>query len=99
MSLQLHVSGRAAREIERVVQWWAANRPAAPGAIRKELERTLGLLVQQPSIGTAVPAASSPGVRRFYVERIRYWVYFRVRGERLEVLSVWHSARGQGPSV
>lgn len=97
--MQLHVSRRAAREIERVVQWWAANRPAASGAVRKELERVLALLVEQPGLGSPVPQASSPGVCRFHVERIHYWVYFRARDERLEVLSVWHSSRGSGPSL
>ena len=99
MGLQLHVSRRAAREIERVVQWWVANRPAAPGAVRKELERVLALLVEQPDLGSPVPQTSSPGVRRFHIDRIHYWVYFRTRNERLEVLSVWHSSRGSGPSL
>jgi plasmid stabilization system protein ParE len=46
-----------------------------------------------------VPQASSIDVRRFHVDRIRYWVYYRVRGKRLEVVSVWHSSRGSGPAV
>jgi plasmid stabilization system protein ParE len=99
VSLQLHVSGRAAREIERVVQWWAASRPAAPGAVRKELEQALHLLLQQPGVGAIVPQASSPGVRRFHVERIRYWLYYRVVGNRFEVLSVWHGSRGKEPAL
>ena len=99
MALQLHVSRRAAREIERIVQWWAINRPAAPGAVRKELQNVLDLLLMQPDIGTPVEEASSPGVRRFHVERIRYWLYYRVRQNRLEVVSVWHSSRGSGPAV
>jgi plasmid stabilization system protein ParE len=99
MPLELHVSRRAAREIERVVQWWAVNRPAAPGAVRLDLQAALDLLLLQPDIGVRVVEASSPDVRRFYLERIRYWVYYRVRGDRFEVLSVWQANRGQGPSV
>lgn len=30
---------------------------------------------------------------------IRYWVYYRVRGTRLEVVSVSHSSRGSGPAT
>ena len=80
MPLELHVSRRAAREIERVVQWWAINRPAAPGAVRLDLQAALDLLLVQPDIGVHVREASSPDVRRFYLDRIRYWVYYRVRG-------------------
>ena len=99
MPLELFISRRAAREIERVVQWWFLNRPAAPGAVRKDLQAALDLLLIQPEIGREVPEASSPDVRRFYLDRVRYWVYYRVRGNRFEVLSVWHANRGRGPSM
>jgi len=75
------------------------NRPAAPGAVREDVQAALALLVEQPGLGTVVSQASSQGVRRFHIDRIQYWVYDRVRGSRLEVLSVWHSSRGTGPAV
>ena len=99
MALELFISRRAAREIDRVAGWWANRRPAAPGVVRKDIEAALTLLVEQPGVGVVVPEASSPGIRRFYVDRIRYWVYYRVRGKRLEVVSVWHASRGAGPTV
>lgn len=99
MPLQLFLTRRAAREIDRAAEWWASHRPAAPGAVRTDLETTFALLTQRPSIGTPVPEASSPGVRRFFVDRIRYWIYYRVRDNRLEVVSVWHASRGSGPTI
>jgi plasmid stabilization system protein ParE len=99
VALELFISRRAAREIDRIAEWWAANRPAAPGAVRQDLEAVFALLVEQPGIGTEVPEASAPHVRRFYVDRIRYWIYYRVRGQRLEVVSVWHASRGVGPAI
>jgi plasmid stabilization system protein ParE len=51
VALELFISRRAAREIDRVAGWWAANRPAAPGAVRKDLEATFALLVQQGGLG------------------------------------------------
>ena len=79
--------------------WWAENRPAAPGAVRKDLKAALDVLLEQPDIGSQVEEASSPDVRRFHVDRIRYWVYYRVHERRLEVVSVWHSSRGTGPAI
>jgi plasmid stabilization system protein ParE len=99
LALELYVSRRTAREIERIVQWWAINRPAALGAVRKELQNVMDLLLMQPDIGTPVGEAGSSGVRRFHVERIRYWLYYRVRQNRLEVVSIWHSSRGGGAAV
>lgn len=99
MALELRVSRRAAADIERIVNWWAENRPSAPGAVRKDLKAALAVLLEQPDIGSKVTQASSPDVRRFHVDRIRYWVYYRVRGKRLEVVSVWHSSRGGDPAT
>ena len=99
MPFELHVSRRAAREIERVVLWWALNRPNAPGAVRVDLRAALDLLLVQPDLGSPVTQASAPGVRRFYLDRVRYWVYYRVRGSRFEVLSAWHASRERGPAV
>jgi plasmid stabilization system protein ParE len=99
VALELHITKRAARELKRIAEWWANNRAAAPGAVAEDLQAALALLIEQPGLGAKVTGASSPGVRRFHVDRIRYWVYYRVRGNRLEVVSVWHSSRGTGPSV
>lgn len=99
MPLALYITRRAAAEIERHADWWSKNRPAAPGAIRKDLRAVFRVLKEHPGIGAAVVEASSRDVRRFYVDRIHYWVYYRVRDGRLEVLSVWHSARGHEPAV
>ena len=99
MALELFISRRAAREIDRIAGWWATNRPAATGAVSKDLEAAFAILVEQPGTGTEVAQVSSPDVRRFHIDRIRYWVYYRVRGQRLEVVSVWHSSRGTDPAV
>ena len=99
MALELFISRRAAREIDRIAGWWAVNRPAAPGAVRADIEAAFALLIEQPSMGGEVTQASSADIRRLHVDRIRYWVYYRVRGKRLEVVSVWHSSRGTGPVV
>jgi plasmid stabilization system protein ParE len=99
VALRLFLTPRAAREIRRAAHWWAANRPAAPGAIRTDLKATLDVLRDQPAAGMEVEMASAADVRRFYLDRIRYWVYYRERQGRLEVLSIWHASRGSGPLV
>lgn len=99
MALELRVTRRATNEIDRVAAWWALHRRAAPGAVRLDLQAALALLVEQPGMGEEVREASSPGVRRFHLDRIRYWVYYRVRGSKLEVVSIWHSSRSSGPAV
>ena len=97
--LRVTVSARAASQIHEAAEWWAENRPSAPGAVRTDISEALALLAQQPGIGTAYEGARAKGVRRLLVGRIRYFIYYRITPETLEVLTVWHVSRGKQPSM
>ncbi len=99
MALGVRIKPRAQREIEGAAEWWTQNRPAAPGAVRKDVEAALALLVEEPGIGTKVETPGSDVVRRLYLPRVKYFVYYRVRGKFIEVVAFWHSSREQGPSL
>jgi len=99
LALGVRIKPRAQREIERAADWWAQNRLAAPGAVRKDVEATLALLVQEPGIGTKVETPRFDVVRRLYLPRVKYFLYYRVRGDILEVVAFWHSSREEGPSL
>ena len=99
MTLRVKVSARAALQIRRAAEWWAENRPAAPGAIRIDTGEALALLAAHPGIGAAYEGARATGVRRLLVGRIRYFIYYRATQDTLEVLAVWHVSRGKQPSV
>lgn len=97
MTLRVKVSARAASHIRKAAQWWAENRPAAPGAVRQDIGDALALLAQQPGIGAAYDGAKTRDVRRLLVGRIRYFIYYRPTRDTLEVLAVWHVSRGKQP--
>ena len=75
------------------------HRLAAPGAVRMDLEAALALLIEEPGIGTRVETPRSVVVRRLYLPRVGYFIYYRVRGNFLEVVAFWHSRRELGPSL
>jgi len=97
--LQIKVSQGALAQIEEAAAWWARNRPLAPGAVREDLDRILGLLSVEPGIGARARRAKLRGVRRVTLSRIRYYVYYRVSEDALEVLALWHSSRGREPHL
>lgn len=99
MTLRVKVSACAALQIRRAAEWWAENRPAAPGAVRIDIGDALALLVQQPGIGATYEGARTQGVRRVLVGRIRYFIYYRETPNTLEVLAVWHVSRDKQPSL
>lgn len=99
MALRIVFKARARREIETAAAWWSANREAARGAVRKDVEDGVRVLIEQPGIGIKVETGRAPQVRRLLLDRTKYHLYYRVRGDALEVLSLWHSSRERGPSV
>ena len=99
MALVVRIKPRAQREIERAAEWWLENRPAAPGAVRLDIEAALALLVEEPGIGTKIETARADFVRRLYLARIRYFVYYRVRSKFLDVIAFWHASRDVDPSL
>ena len=100
MGLAIRIVGRAARQIAEAGAWWRENRPAAPEALEEELGRGLALIAQQPGVGAKARNAKLAGVRRIYLSRIRYYLYYRVQesSEAVEVLALWHASGGSGPT-
>jgi plasmid stabilization system protein ParE len=99
VALLLRITSRAASEVERAENWWIENRPSAPLAVREDLKTAFTLLLQQPGVGVKVANTRLSGVRRLHLGRIRYFVYYRVKGNELVVLSMWHSSRRTGPNL
>jgi plasmid stabilization system protein ParE len=99
MTLRVKISPRAALQIRRAAQWWIENRPAAPGAIGEDVGESLKLLAEQPGIGTKYTGARVGTVRRLFVGRVGYFLYYRVSGDALEVLAFWHASRGKQPKL
>ncbi len=99
MALQVRISARAAAQVRQAAQWWHVNRPSASGAIGTDFGEAIALLAEQPGIGALYEGARTPGVRRLYLGRVRYFVYYKAEAGVLKVLAFWHVNRGQQPSV
>jgi len=99
VALWIKISRRAAEQVRDASRWWVENRPAAPGAVAADFSAAVLLLAEQPGIGAEYRGSRTPGVRRLYLGRVRYFVYYKVVGEILQVLAFWHANRGPQPEV
>jgi plasmid stabilization system protein ParE len=90
---------RAVAEIDVIDEWWRNNRPSAPDLFMIELERMTAAIALMPTLGARARNERLDGVRRVLLSRTRYHVYYRARGDTLEVLAVWHAVRGTGPGL
>jgi plasmid stabilization system protein ParE len=99
VALRVKVSARAAKQVRSAATWWAANRPAAPGAIAADFGESVALLAEQPGLGARYIGARTPGVRRLYLSRVRYFVYYQATSTELRVLAFWHTSREHQPGL
>ncbi len=99
MTLRVKISARAAAQLRRAGAWWADNRPSAPGAIAHDFEESIALLSEQPGIGSKYAGIRAEQVRRLYMSRVGYFIYYRSAAGGLEVLAFWHARRGRQPRL
>ena len=99
MALRVKISARAASQTRRAADWWLHKRPAAPGAVAKDVGESIALLAEQPGIGAKYEGARMPGVRRLFLSRIGYFLYYRAESGTLEVLALWHASRAEQPRI
>lgn len=91
----------AAHHIRKAERWWRENRTLAPNAVRQELEHALALVSRHPSIGSRATNVKMLGVRRIYLPTIKQHLYYHVLAspDRVEVLALWHTRRGERPPI
>jgi plasmid stabilization system protein ParE len=97
--MRIRVTRRADAQIDQAASWWEQNRPHAPGAVDDELAEAFSLLAVQPDIGASALNTRTRAVKRIFLARIRYWLYYRVRGDETAILAFWHASRGSGPGL
>jgi plasmid stabilization system protein ParE len=100
-ALQVVLTRRAARQVEAAADWWKLNRPAAPDALRDDLAGALTLIADQPTCGAPTASRRFRGLRRVYLARIDYHVYYRLapRLRQVQVVAFWHARRGSPPPL
>ena len=97
MALRVKISARAASRIRKAAEWWAANRASTPGAIAADFGESVPLLAEQPGIGAKYEGARTLGVRRLFLSRVGYFIYYKAENSDLQVLAFWHGSRGHQP--
>ncbi len=80
----------ALRNLDSEACYIAADEPAAARLVVQRVLAAVGLLAEQPGLGRPGRVA---GTRELLVPKTRYIVPYRVRGDTVEVLRVFHTSR------
>ena len=80
----------ALRNLDHEAEFIAADDPQAARQVVSQVLDAVAVLALQPGIGRP---GRVPGTRELVVGKTRYLVPYRVRGEVVEVLRVFHTSR------
>jgi plasmid stabilization system protein ParE len=80
----------ALRNLDDEATYIAADDAAAAHLAIKRVLDTVSILAEQPGLGRP---GRVPGTRELIVAKTRYIVPYRVRGETVEILRVFHTSR------
>jgi plasmid stabilization system protein ParE len=98
MGHQVLWSPEALEDLEALTAWLAAsNVEAAVATGHAILRKTRGIPLH-PRAGRVVPERNDPRIREVF--HVRYRIIYRLPrcGGRVEILRIWHAARGE-PSL
>ena len=85
----LILSDRAASELAEAIGWYEHERTGLGLDFLAAVDAALTLLLEHPSIGTAV----RPRVRRTLLRRFPYALFYTNHEDRVRVLAIVHSNR------
>ena len=81
---------KALTNLDAEAAYIATEDPAAARLVVERVLKAVNRLVEQPALGRP---GRVPGTRELLVAKTRYIVPYRVRGESVEILRVFHASR------
>ena len=81
---------RALLNLDEEAAYIAQDNPQAAQLVVMRIVQAIGLLRHQPGLGRP---GRVPGTRELPVSNTHYLIPYRVRGQRIEILRVFHTSR------
>ncbi|PYV17827.1 MAG: type II toxin-antitoxin system mRNA interferase toxin, RelE/StbE family [Acidobacteria bacterium] len=88
--MQIEWTRQAIRDLTEIETYIQKDKPAAARQVAAHLASSVEHLAEFPELGKLGPR---PGTRELVIPP--YIISYRVRSERLEILSIWHGGRGR----
>jgi plasmid stabilization system protein ParE len=101
LSARVRLAPQARRQIYAAAAWWDKHRAMAPTLFLDELDDAIELLRAVPLAGEVSANRRHGTLRRVLLGRSRYCLYYFVNDDEsiVEVVALWHTARGVRPPV
>ena len=88
--MQVRWLRKALLNLEEEATYIATEDPSAARMVVERVLQAVAMLAEQPALGRP---GRIPGTRELVISRTRYLIPYRVRGDTVEVLRVFHTSR------
>ena len=95
----MRISADAEAQLATIRTWWTANRPGALDLFDRELDAAVSTIAGAPQAFPVYRREGDANVRRIFLPKTRYAVYYADESETVLIVAVWHTARGSGPPL
>lgn len=90
MSLRVQLSAAASRDADRLHRFIAADDPKAAAGVLQRINQAILLIAAKPLIGRP---SQEEDVREWSVGGLPYMIPYRVVGETLQVIRIFHTSQ------
>lgn len=98
--MQVEVTKRAQREVNRLGRWWWENRDKAPELFEEELSAAYLRIAAEPNVGKPYTVSRGRRILRILTGKTKNHVYYYQHSpDIIRVVSVWSAVRGRGPKL
>jgi len=94
--VELRWTPQAADDLEAITNFIAADSPHYASLFAIDILASVERLQVFPRSGRIVPKLHAPNIREIILGNYR--IVYRIRGDTVEILTVWHGARLLDPS-
>jgi toxin ParE1/3/4 len=89
--LRIEFTPRAKLQFLSAIRYIRSDKPIAAAAFKRKAETALSRLFDYPESGHPVPEYPDSGYRQVIVKPYRF--FYKVRGETVWIVGVWHGAQ------
>jgi plasmid stabilization system protein ParE len=89
--MKVRYTDEALRDLDEITLWLKSHYPGVGAAIERRLRLVVAHIARWPESMRA--SAHRPGVRVATLGRFPYKIFYRVRGDTIEILHIHHAAR------
>ena len=84
--------------VRAAITWWRENR-LNTNILADEIEESVSLVSRLPGVGAKYDRSNVEGVRRLYLRRASYHVYYTYDAETVTIRGLWHARRDGAPPL